>query len=165
MRKIDCFVLGILYKFSNWTYRKFLLNNYGIAAIILVLAVCASTMIAIKAFDLAETDKIARVAEIRRAVSIFSGFFFSGLAITFLYFQKSIGEFLSRQYDMEKTDLFLTNSSIFFRWFFVVFYPLSILIGNKWWGMLDTLFLGLALMFLSCKPPDMEIRMSKVFKN
>lgn len=162
---MDNFVLDVLHKFSNWTYKKLSLNNYGITTIILALAVCASTMIAINAYNLAETDKIAIVAQTRKLTSIFAGIFFSGIAIVFLYFQKNIGDLLSRQYDMEKTDMFLSGVSIFCRWFFVILYPVSILIGNKWWGMFDTLLLGFALMFVSCKPPDMEIRMSKVFKN
>jgi len=164
MRKIDKAVLNFLHKITNWTYKKLSLNNYGLATIFSVMAAAASVFIASMAIQLASTDKNPRVAQMRTSASLFAGLFFIGLAFATLYFQKGIAEFLSRKYDLDNTKAIFGGLAIFFRWYFIVMYPVSILLGNKWWGMLDTLLLGIALMFLSCEPPKMEVRMAKIFR-
>lgn len=165
MRKLDKLALNICHKISNWIYKKFSLNNYGIAVIILTFALIASVYIAIMASKLAAEDLNPKFAQMRTGSALMAGAFFIGISLFVLKFNKEIGNFLSRKYDLEKTTGIYSKSSIFLRWFPIFMYPVSIIIGNRFWGMIDTLLFGFALMFLSCEPPKMEIRMSKLFKD
>lgn len=165
MKRLDRAFLKFFHNLSNQTYKRFGINNYNIATIILFISIFASLFIAYKSILLAQTDTNQQVAKIREGSSILAVLFFTTIALSIFWFQKEIGNFLSRKYDTQNTEPFFNKYILFSRWFFIFMYPVSIIIGSKWWGMLDTFLLGISIMFLSCEPPKMEIRMSRIWKN
>lgn len=163
MKKIDDIILKITYKISNWTYRKFSLDNIKIGLIFIFIGLIFSILIAIDSFNFAQKETF-EIARVRKASAIFGVGFFLILSFFSIISNKFFKDILERHYDLDKADYIRNNIGIFFRWIMILPYFIASPFNRSWIGNFDLFCVGIALFFISTNPPDMNERIKKSFK-
>lgn len=168
LKRLDAFVLRLLHRISDTTYRRFGIDNYAIGVALFALALAASIGIYLLAAEMAKHDPTPKVAEMRMKSAIFACFFFGLLSVTAIVVRKQLRHFLQMAYDTEAVTSIQPLFARLIRWIFIAMYASNLLIasfgGSTWWSNFDAFLLGLGLMFLSAEPPSMDERMRKTLQ-
>lgn len=166
IRWVDQKTLWLFGKISNLIYRKTGVDNYVIGIVVFVLAILASIASAYSSYQLALTESVAKIQEARKISSLFGVVFTGTIALFAIWSRKDLSAILQRWHDLNKENpVFFDRMAIFYRWWCVIAFFISLPFMRYWWGMLDTVLLSVGVMFWSCPPPDMEERMRRAWEH
>lgn len=168
LKRLDIFVLRLLHRLADATYRKFGIDNYGIGVGLFFVSFAASFVIFFTAIQMAKTDPTPQVAQARTITAFFGLFFFGMLSAAAFLVRRQLRHFLQMAYDTETVTSVQPLFARTLRWIFVLMYVVNLVLASfgqsTWWSMSDAFLLGVGLMFLSAEPPSMDERMRKTFQ-